>query len=358
MNKQSIGILFALCASRLWAPAWAQDEAVYVGVENAQKQLDRGLINYPGKVLYSRKFYVDSPVYAVTDKVFVQNGDQVTKGQLLAKLNTDEYEDQIALNNKQTDILNIQMQHYKEQLDIYSSIKGSATVSMIDISRVKSDLASANEQIAEMAIRKSILERKVEQAQIKSPVDGIVLAAWLSEGTYTNVNDRLFELVNHDDLELSVHLPASAVRHVNISDSVSVLPRRATATSEENPTPVPSNVTKIIPNIEGKKSFVDYRISLPDGLSLHNNDWVEVQIPTQQPVEVYSVSSSAVVRMGKDAFVYRIDNNSVAHQVPVHFHGIQGQKVLLTGELNEGDRIVIEGATKLSDNSKVTTSGS
>lgn len=71
---------------------------------------------------------------------------------------------------------------------------------------------------------------------------------------------------------------------------------------------------------------------------------VELQ---QSPRQTLVVDELAIVQLGRQAFVFRIDADNSVQQVPVQIGARRPGQVEIVGGLTPGDRIVVEGTVKL-----------
>ena len=79
-------------------------------------------------------------------------------------------------------------------------------------------------------------------------------------------------------------------------------------------------------------------------------------MPTAVAQEVLTVPRDALVLRREGAFVYRIDDESVAEQVQVTTGLGAGNLIEVVGDLREGDRVVVRGAERLSTGAVVSIS--
>lgn len=117
-------------------------------------------------------------------------------------------------------------------------------------------------------------------------------------------------------------------------------------------------------NFDGLVSTVDARVDAstravtvrgdfpnPDG-ALRPGMLLEVQLsrPERQALVVPEI---ALVQVGRDTFVYRVKADGSVEQAKVEIGGRTAGKVEVTGGVNAGDKIVVDGTGKLRDGAKV-----
>ena len=136
-----------------------------------------------------------------------------------------------------------------------------------DAALVAGDAAAAqlaNLERERVAARRGLLERRLEAATVRSPVDGVVLDGELdrAENAPVRAGDPLFEIAPAGGLLVEVALPAEDVPHFRAGDAVSVR-------LDGLESALPASVESVRPQSEvrgGRNVFVlEARLEDPDG---------------------------------------------------------------------------------------------
>lgn len=266
-------------------------------------------------------------------RVEFDSGDLVETGQVLVDLSGRV---ELAELEEARAALHEAEQQYRRQQQLAE--QKVIPASQLDTQRAVRDAARARMD----AIRAHLADRV-----ITAPFDGVLGLRQVSPGAVLSPGDPIATL---DDISvikldfsvpeafLSALLPGQAVdaRSVAWPDDVF---RGAVRTLDSRVDPVTRSVAvrAELPNPERK---------LRPGMLLT----VEV---VQPPRQTLSVPELALVQIGQQAFVFRVDAGEIAHQVPVRAGARRRGEVEVVSGLAAGDRIVVEGTVKLRDGAAV-----
>lgn len=147
----------------------------------------------------SRRF-IASPFAAQLNRCLVEPGDVVEAGQLLAVLEGREI--QWELSGVLSDL-----EKAKKERNSYLSERNFGLA------------AIARHEAQRMQNRASLLQDRLSQLEIRSPIDGVVVAGDLkdTEGTPLETGQSLFEVAPLDRMKVHVGVPEDDIRHVTKS---------------------------------------------------------------------------------------------------------------------------------------------
>jgi biotin carboxyl carrier protein len=151
-----------------------------------------------------RRFAV-APFAGIIDEGFVKEGDQVEKGDLLARLNATEIRWELA-----GVLAELQQASKRREIELSSR---NVTESM---------LASIEKQRLEA--RAKLLEHRLDAVEIRSPVSGVVLSGCLdrSHGAAVEVGEVIYEVAPPGALSVEVKVPANEIPRVRVGQPIQV----------------------------------------------------------------------------------------------------------------------------------------
>jgi RND family efflux transporter MFP subunit len=268
-------------------------------------------------------------------KIYVDEGDRVSKGQVLARidaeiLNTDRETAEAALQNA-----------IRDEARYSSSFQtGGVTQQQLD----QAKLAVRN---ARLRLQSS--QRRVSDASIKSPINGIVNKRYIEVGAFvTAQGTQLFELVDVSRLKLRVNVNESQVANLSVGDKVQIK----------------SNVFPA-DNFEGKITFIaakaDNTLNFPLDIQVENNKTKKIKagmygtaifkFPAQQPT--ITVPRGAFVGSVSSNQIFVLENGKTARIRKVVAGRILGENVEILDGLKEGETAITSGQINLVDGSLV-----
>jgi len=268
-------------------------------------------------------------------KIYVEEGDRVSKGQVLARidaeiLNTDRETAEASLQNA-----------IRDEARYSSSFEtGGVTQQQLDQAR----LAVKN---ARLRLQSS--QRRVSDASIKSPINGIVNKKYIEVGAFvTAQGTQLFELVDVSRLKLRVNVNESQVANLNVGDQVDIR----------------SNVFPA-DRFNGKITFIaakaDNTLNFPVEIQVENNKTKKIKagmygtaifkFPKQQPA--ITIPRGAFVGSVSSNEIFVLENGNKARLRKVVAGRILGENVEILDGLKEGETAIVSGQINLVDGSLV-----
>jgi RND family efflux transporter MFP subunit len=269
-------------------------------------------------------------------KIYVDEGDRVTKGQVLARidaeiLNTDKETAEATLQNAIRDEA-----RYKSSFQT-----GGVTQQQLD----QAELAVRN---ARFRLQSS--QRRVSDATIKSPINGVVNKRYIEVGAFvTAQGTQLFELVDVAKLKLRVNVNENQVANLNVGDHVQI---------KSNVFPADT--------FNGKITFIaakaDNTLNFPLDIQVENSKTNKIKagmygtaifkFPAQQPT--ITVPRGAFIGSVSSNQIFVIENGNTARIRKVIAGRILGDNVEIVEGLKEGETAIVSGQINLVDGSLVS----
>ena len=267
--------------------------------------------------------------------IYVKEGDRVKKGQVIARIdaeiiNTDRETAQATLDNA-----------IKDEARYASSFKtGGVTQQQLD----QAKLATRN---ARLRLQSSA--RRVSDANIKSPINGIVNKKYIEVGAFlTAQGTQMFELVDVSKLKLKVNVNESQVANLKVGNEVQIK----------------SNVFPA-DNFSGKITFIaakaDATLNFPIEIEVTNNHANTIKagmygtavfkFPAQAPTITIPRGSFVGSVSSNQIFVLENGNTAKIRKV-IAGRTINDQVEIIEG-LKEGETVIISGQINLVDGSAV-----
>ncbi|MCK0161030.1 efflux RND transporter periplasmic adaptor subunit [Allomuricauda sp. F6463D] len=294
-----------------------------------------------GDVMTKQNVLIYPEMSGTLNKVYVEKGQKVSKGQLLATIDDGGLSSQLAQLKTQTELSKTTFERQKR---LWEQNIGS---------EIQYLQAKTNFEAQENAVKQ--LESQVAKSSIRAPFTGIIDNVIKDEGTVVGpgAGSEVFRIVNLSNMYIEVDVPESHLPNVTsgkdvkvyfpvLGDSVStkirqtgnfINPSNRSFTAE---IPVPSHDGKIKPNLTARVLINDYTsdnaILIPQSILSENADGEQY---------VFLVEADS------------IQNDPVAKKVVIKTGKTQGDYVEVLSGINDGDAIIDEGARSVKENQKV-----
>ncbi len=271
-------------------------------------------------------------------RLTVEEGDRVQAGQLLAEIDVEQVEKQIA--------------------ELETSLELATTVFERQARLWEQNIGSEI-QYLEAKNNKERLERSLEtlrvqlgRSQVVAPISGVVERLNLEAGELAMAGTPILQILNTRSLLVAADLPERYLRSVHRGESVQI--RYPALDMEQN-----ARVTLIGSTIdEVNRTFkVEARVGNPQGL-LKPNLLAVVLVKDQTEQDVVSLPFDLVQQeVGGRKFVYVVEDSGeypVAKKVYVATGMDYDGNVVITRGLSGGETLITEGAIGLSDGERIT----
>jgi len=268
-------------------------------------------------------------------KIYVEEGDRVSKGQILAHIdaeiiNTDRETAQAALENA-----------IKDENRYSSSFKtGGVTQQQLD----QAKLATRN---ARLRLQSSA--RRVSDANIKAPINGIINKKYIEVGAFvTAQGTQLFEIVDVSKLKLKVNVNEGQVANLKVGD----------------PAQIKSNVFPA-DNFSGKITFIapkaDATLNFPVEIEVENNHKNTIKAGMYGTAIFKFPAQAATITIPRGSFVgsvssnqiFVLENGNTAKLRKVIAGRTINDQVEIIDGLKEGETVIVSGQINLVDGSAV-----
>jgi membrane fusion protein (multidrug efflux system) len=180
-----------------------QEVAVPVEVSQVARGDISALYSNTATLEAEQEATVVAKVSEIITEIFVEEGDLVKKGQVLAQLNTDK----LALELKRSEAT---LGRLKSELERNKRIYEKKMVSSDTYERLKFEY-QAQEAAYELA------KLQLANATITAPIDGVVSQRMVKQGNMVRINDPLFKITDFDPLHAVLHVPESEMQKLEIN---------------------------------------------------------------------------------------------------------------------------------------------
>ncbi len=251
---------------------------------------------------------IKAKVSADIREVLVREGETVTAGQILVKMDASEYQAKV-------DQARGALQAAQAQLDIATQTRNNnkALLEKNFISKNAFDNAQSQYQIAVSNVRSArgvldVAQKALNDTVIRAPIAGQISIRAVQPGEKVSPDNKLLEIVDLRQMELEGAVPTADIVNVSAGQEVQLK-------IEGLQDMIPGKVTRINPSTQaGSRSILVYiQVDNPQGL-LRMGMFAEAKLTLTKKTNVLSVPQSAVQTEAGKSVVYAIENDKM---VPV-----------------------------------------
>ncbi len=288
------------------------------------------------------------------EKVYVREGDKVTKGQILALLEQEDTE--ADLLNAQGTYMDAETSLRKAELDLtrYAKLyeQGAVSEQTVDDYRFARDNAAAKLEAARGSLKG--MQSKSIGTAVVAPADGIIYKRYYQEGYYAKYGTPLFAIADISTLKTVINIPEGQIDGVAVGNEAKItLP--AFAGRE-----IIGYITRISPVADLPAHTFTAEVSVDNTEGLLAGVFATVNLVGQLKNNVLTIPTYAIVMRDdqktvlvadKDGVVTRrvLDIGYMDENIAEVLSGLQGDETIVTGgqnKLREGSKIVMDKAGK------------
>jgi len=264
-------------------------------------------------------------------------GDHVQKGQVIIKLENEEYENSLAMESKKLN-LEISQQEYEKQKSLYE--KGGVTLRELRNSEVSSIDAQYSYESAQIQLAKM---------KVAAPFSGIIVdLPYYTEGVRVSTGQSMVKLMSYDKMFVEINLPEKNISEVKVGQEVLI----TNYTLEEDT--LIGHVTELSPVISNETRTFAGKLDIDNPeLKLRPGMFIKANIITAQKDSTIVIPRDVIMSGSRGKYVFVVGRNSAADDRRITT-GISNQdEVEVLEGLSPNDRLIIKGFETLRDNSKV-----
>jgi len=277
-------------------------------------------------------------------EVLVVEGDLVKKGDVLARLATDqlqaEVDQQIATNQGRA----ASVETARLANERGAKLLANNAISQEDVETRQTTLATAQSSLAEGQAALKSLQVQLAEGTIVAPVDGRIAAASPTLGGVVSTGTELFKINQDDRLEVQAKVPEQYLSLIKPGQTVSVT--EATART------IPGEVRAVAEQVDQTTRLGTVYVSLPAGSGLRTGMSAEALFKLAGD-PVLTIPEASLAWRDNAAGVFVIDASGVAAFRKVTTGAHQDGRVAVTDGLVAGQKVAIDGVGFLNDGTKV-----
>jgi len=255
--------------------------------------------------------------------VLVEEGDDVSAGQVIARLDGDR----LRLELNETDARLRKMQRDFER---NKDLRGKGLLSEGDYEKLQYDLEALQASY-------NLASLELDYTQIRAPISGVISERYIKLGNTVSVGDPLYRVTNFDPLVAYLHVPEREYRRIAPGQPVGL------AVDALDGPPIIAEVTRVSPVIDPVTGTFKITIEIRDEQRrIKPGMFARIGVVYDTHVNALQVPRSALVEDLGETSVFVVEN------------GLAGRRIVETGISNRGMVEIISG---LSDDDDVITVG-
>lgn len=266
-------------------------------------------------------------------KLEVEEGDEVEKGDMLAKVKKD---------TQATGLERATVNYEKARADLarVQRLFDKGIASQEELDNAKNTARTAK-------IDRKDRRRDISDTSVKAPFGGTVTERLISQGSFVTNGQQLFSITDFDTLVARVYVPEKELDQIKVGQSAEVEGKAAKGRHGTG------TVKRIAPIVDATTGTVKVTVSLPPELAGGTTGFLpgmyaEVTLTTDRHEDALLIAKPALVQEEDRTFAFVVDGDRARKRVIEVGLTNEYFSEVLSG-LEPGDQVIVAGQTGLKD---------
>jgi len=285
-------------------------------------------LSLSGSLEANEQVEIRSEIMGVVNTINFKEGTQVSKGQILLRVNDIELRAQLSKMGT------------AKQLASENERRAKLLLEKQAISQEEYDVASAGFQSAQAELQ--LISAQLGKATIRAPFAGTIGLRYISEGTYVTPTTPIATLVNTKQLKITFSVPAKYASRIKLDSEI----RFTTSGSKMEYT---AKIYAIEPQIDVATRTLKMRAIAENSEGvLYPGMFASVVLPLETVDDAILVPSEALIPIQNGKMIF-ISQGGKAKQIKVETGSRTESSVRIISGLKVGDTILTSGVMSLKD---------
>jgi RND family efflux transporter MFP subunit len=203
-------------------------------------------------------------------------------------------------------------------------------------------------RVSQLEADVSRLQDELERTTVRAPFSGVVVAEHVAEGEWLSSGGAVAELVNLEDLEVTVEVPENYFGAVSAGG-----PARLGIASLAD-LKLEGEIRAVIPKADARSRTFPVKVQiLKSDTRIGVGMLATVDLPIGESSEVVIVPKDAIVSQGSEQVLFVVGDDDTVRRVAIKLGSSQGAWVAIEGDVQAGDRVITRGNERVFPEQKV-----
>jgi len=293
---------------------------------------------------------VAAEVAAQVDAVYVDAGSAVNKGDLLAKLNSDDARASLIAADAEVARQQAQVAAQKRLVERYRKLSDDKFVSPTLLDEAEAQLTTLQKAAQAAKAARSQARNDLGRTDVRAPLSGHIQQRLVAAGTYAAKGTILFTMAAGERLSLSIPFPETRAGIIHAGQMVRLHLPGSDAITE-------AKISELTPMVGVQTGAFEARVELENPGNWRPGGSILAEVVTARHEGAVLVPEESVVLRPAGEVVYVIDGNKASVRKVRSGITVDGMVEILEG-LKAGETVARHGAGYLSDGAAVNVQGS
>lgn len=349
--KYAIPLLIAFAATVAIA-----EESAPAPVETVTAMLTSDLepeLVQTGTVVSKRRARLSTRAEGLVEKVLVDAGSKVEKGELLMQLDTRLAEIDLELVKTEIETAEVQLEDAERQLEEVRELTETGAFARTEAASLDTMVKIRKTELAALRVREEQQLERIERHRLVAPFAGSIARKSAEAGEWVDTGTTVFELVETDalwfDLQVAQEFLATVGSDATATLTLDAYPQQTLEAKVDVVVPVKDPVSRTFLTrltFDDPKGLASPGMSGSAVLKIESGDSSSVTVP-RDAVMRYPDGSSKVWTVREE------DGIPVAHPIEVETSAALGETAEVIEGLEGGEQVIVRGNEGLTQGQRV-----
>nr|WP_298935656.1 efflux RND transporter periplasmic adaptor subunit [uncultured Dyadobacter sp.] len=292
-------------------------------------------LRYSGSIDAENTVQIGFAVPGTVSSVHVGEGQHVAAGQLLSTVDPVEYDNALMIADASLE----------QAEDMYTRLEGLYKKGSLPAK----DYVDIKSKVAQARASRNLALKRVKDSKLYAPVSGVISSKNVEKGATVAPGIPAFTIINLSKVYARITVPESEIGKIRKGQTAQVsVPTLGSQVAGK------IAIINPIADAVAKTYTVKIQLPNPDGKLLPGMI-TDAEIGTGQSNAAITIPATAVVRDANDiTYVFVATNTNRAVKRRITASGLRGTDIVVSEGLQQGDKVVVSGQTKLKDGATIT----
>ncbi|MCK0189615.1 efflux RND transporter periplasmic adaptor subunit [Arenibacter sp. F20364] len=324
--------------------------AVAVEVSTVSEQNGSPFLSASGKIEAVNSANISTRMMGYVDKIYVQVGDKVNKGQQLISINNADLSAKLAQVNAGITEAAAAFNNAEKDYNRYTALFKENSASQKELDDITANYNMAKARLEAAKQMKNEVNAQFSYSNIRAPFNGVVTNKFIKVGDMANPGMPLVEVESPGNFQVLTMVPESEILQIKSGSEVGILIKTLDETFK-------GTVAEVSTSAKNTGGQYMVKVMLDESNSkLLSGMYATVQFPTAKKANTNRVliPLEAIVQNGQLSGVYTVSESNTALLRWLRLGRTYGDSVEVLSGLSAEEQYIISAEAKLFNGARIS----
>jgi len=346
----SVALLVASCGSEDKKPIVDNSPAISVKTSQVAANGNSPFLSVSGKIQATNSADLSTRMMGYVNKVYVNVGDKVRKGQLLVSINNSDLQAKRAQVNAGITEANVALSNAQKDYNRFKNLFADNSASQKEMDDMTANYEMAKARVEAANQMKNEINAQFAYSNITAPFSGTVTSKNVEAGNMANPGIPLISIETPGNFEVMAMVPETEISAIKKGATVDVLVKSINKTIKGKVKEVSTSAKNT-----GGQYLVKIDLDKTDA-NILSGMFTTVQFPVERKAtsSMVLIPNEAIVTNGQLSGVYTVSQSNTAILRWLRLGRTFGGQVEVLSGLNADEAYIVSAEGKLFNGAKIT----